>query len=169
MSDILKVLIEIPEGSRVKYELDEETGEICVDRVMPTAMGYPVNYGLIEETLGEDGDALDALLFISEPIIPGVIVKCKVIGVLEMADENGIDNKIVCVPAQTKIDPICGAWESLTDIPEAKKAMIRHFFEHYKDLEPGKFVKLKEWKGVDEAWTIIKKAQAKFTAEIVEE
>ena len=162
MTDTLKVLIEIPEGSLVKYELDEETKEICVDRLMPTAMGYPVNYGLIENTLGEDGDALDALLFISQPLIPGVIVKCKVIGVLEMADENGIDNKIICVPATTKIDPICGAWSSLADIPEARKATIRHFFEHYKDLEPEKFVKLKEWKGIDEAEKIIKKAQEKF-------
>lgn len=164
MSDTLKVLIEIPEGSRVKYELDEETREICVDRLMPTTMGYPVNYGLIEETLGEDGDALDALLFISQAIVPGVVVKCKVIGVLEMEDEEGIDNKIVVVPATTKIDPLCGAWNSLDDIPEARKATIRHFFEHYKDLEPGKFVKLKEWKGTDEAWKIIKKAQDKFSA-----
>lgn len=131
---------------------------------MPTAMGYPINYGLIEDTLGEDGDALDALLFISQPIVPGVIVKCKPIGVLEMADEAGTDNKIICVPEKTKIDPICGAWKSLADIPEAKKAEIRHFFEHYKDLEPEKFVKLKEWKEVDEAEKIIKKAQEKFNA-----
>lgn len=164
MSDTVKVFIEIPEGSQVKYELDEETHQLCVDRLMPTAMGYPVNYGLIEGTLGEDGDALDALVFISQAVAPGVVIKCKVIGVLEMEDEEGIDNKIICVPAKTKIDPLCGAWESLSDIPAARQATIRHFFEHYKDLEPEKFVKLKEWKGIDEAWEIIKKAQKKLAA-----
>lgn len=161
MSDI-KVLIEIPAGSAVKYELDEETLEMTVDRLMPTAMSYPVNYGLIKETHGEDGDALDALVFISQPVMPGVVIKCKIIGVLEMEDEEGIDHKIVCVPAKTKIDPICGAWESLDDIPEATRRQIRHFFEHYKDLEEGKWVKLKEWKGTEEATAILKAAQDRF-------
>ncbi len=155
MSDPIKVLIEIPEGSNVKYELDEETGEMMVDRLMPTAMCYPVNYGLIRGTSGEDGDALDALVFISRPVMPNSTIKCKIIGVLEMEDEEGVDHKIVCVPAKTKIDPICGAWESLSDIPEAKKIEIRHFFEHYKDLEPEKFVKLKDWKGIKEAEAIL--------------
>ncbi len=160
MSDTtLKVLIEIPEGSRVKYELDEETGEMCVDRLMPTAMSYPVNYGLIHDTHGEDGDALDALVFMSEQVVPNVVVKCKVIGLLEMEDEEGIDHKIVCVPAKTKIDPICGAWSSLDDVPEIRKKSIRHFFEHYKDLEEGKWVKLKEWKGIDAAMEVIAAAQ----------
>lgn len=146
MADTIKVLIEIPEGSRVKYELDEETGEMVVDRIVPVAMNYPVNYGLIDGTAGEDGDALDALVFISEPVVPGVVISCKLIGLLEMEDEEGIDHKLVCVPAKTKIDPVCGAWESLDDVPEAKKRQIRHFFEHYKDLEEGKWVKLKDWK-----------------------
>jgi inorganic pyrophosphatase len=159
MSAELNVLIEIPENSRVKYELDEETGKICVDRLMPTAMSYPINYGLIEGTKGQDGDALDALVFLSENIIPGVIVKCKAIGVLEMEDEEGIDHKIICVPAKTKIDPIYGAWTSLDDIPPAKKNQIKHFFEHYKDLEPEKWVKLKDWNGIEVAQKIIKQAQ----------
>ena len=150
MSDI-KVLIEIPEGSSVKYELDEETGEMTVDRLMPTAMRYPVNYGLIPETSGEDGDALDALVFISQPVMPNVVIKCKILGVLEMEDEEGVDHKIICVPAKTKIDPICGAWESLNDIPEATKKAIRHFFEHYKDLEKGKWVKVEGWGGPKDA------------------
>ncbi len=154
MSDV-KVLIEIPTGSTVKYELDEETGELCVDRLMPTAMGYPVNYGLIKGTHGEDGDALDALVFLSKAVIPGVVIKCKVIGLLEMEDEEGVDHKLICVPAKTKIDPICGAWTSMNDIPEAKKKEIRHFFEHYKDLEEGKFVKLKDWKDVDAAEVVL--------------
>jgi inorganic pyrophosphatase len=163
MSDIvIKVLIEIPEGSNVKYELDEETGEMTVDRLMPTAFSYPVNYGLIDETSGEDGDALDALVFISAKVVPGVVIKCKILGVLEMEDEEGIDHKIVCVPAKTKIDPICGAWDSMDDIPQPKKNEIRHFFEHYKDLEEGKFVKLKDWKGADAAMEILSAAQARF-------
>lgn len=145
MADVL-VKIEIPEGSRVKYELDEETGEMMVDRIVPTAMDYPVNYGLIEGTKGADGDALDALVFLSERVVPGCVVKCRIIGMLEMEDEEGIDHKIVCVPAKQKIDPICGAWTSLDDVPEMKKQQIRHFFEHYKDLEEGKWVKLKDWK-----------------------
>jgi len=165
----LKVLIEIPAGSRVKYELDEHTGEMMIDRVMPTMMGYPMNYGLIEETAGEDGDALDALVFISEPVSPGVYIKCKMIGVLEMEDEEGIDHKIVCVPEKTKIDPVCGAWESLDDIPEAKKIQIKHFFEHYKDLEKGKWVKLNGWHGLDRAAKILAAGQKSFTDKITAE
>ena len=154
MSDVL-VKIEIPEGSRVKYELDEETGEMMVDRIVPTAMDYPVNYGLIEGTKGADGDALDALVFLSERVVPGCVVKCRIIGLLEMEDEEGIDHKIVCVPAKTKIDPICGAWQSLDDVPEMKQKQIRHFFEHYKDLEEGKWVKLKDWKDASFAQKVL--------------
>ncbi len=161
MSDAIKVLIEIPEGSRVKYELDEDTNQIEVDRLMPTAMGYPVNYGLVQETHGEDGDALDALVFISEAVMPGVVIKCKVIGLLEMEDEEGIDHKLVCVPAKTKIDPICGAWESLDDVPEAKKRMIKHFFEHYKDLEEGKWVKLRDWQDQTAGEKVLAAAQSR--------
>lgn len=162
MSDSIKVLIEIPEGSNVKYELDEETGEMMVDRLMPTSMSYPVNYGLIKGAQGEDGDALDALVFISRRVMPGSVIKCKVIGMLEMEDEEGIDHKIVLVPEKAKIDPICGAWTSMDDIPEAKKSEIRHFFEHYKDLEPEKWVKLKEWQGVDAAMKVLEAAQKRF-------
>lgn len=155
----LKVLIEIPQGSSIKYELDEATGEMTVDRLMPTAMSYPVNYGLIHDTHAQDGDALDALVFISQPVMPGVVIKCRPIGLLEMEDEAGIDHKVVCVPEKTKIDPICGAWESLADIPQATKDQIRHFFEHYKDLEEGKWVKLKDWQDLDKAMEVIEAAQ----------
>lgn len=165
MADTVKVLIEIPEGSSVKYELDEETGEMTVDRIVPVAMGYPVNYGLITETAGEDGDALDALVFISQPVVPGVVIKCKIIGMLEMEDEEGVDHKIVCVPAKTKIDPLCGAWESLTDVPKPKMAQIKHFFEHYKDLEEGKWVKLKDWKDAATAEKILEAGRARFIEE----
>lgn len=162
MSDSIKVLIEIPEGSQVKYELDEETGEMMIDRIMPTTMGYPVNYGLVHETHGEDGDALDAFVFTSKPIIGGVNIHCKIIGMLEMEDEEGIDNKLICVPAKPKIDPICGTWESLDDIPEAKKNQIRHFLEHYKDLEEGKWVKLKDWKDAKTANQVLKQCQERY-------
>lgn len=162
---ILKVYLEIPEGGDVKYELDEETNELTVDRLLPVSMGYPINYGLIRQTKGEDGDALDAFVFLSKPIIPGVVIKCKVIGMLGMEDEAGIDNKILCVPATTKIDPICGAWQSIDDIPAAKKAAIKHFFEHYKDLEEGKWVKLTGWADIEAAQTVIARAQTKFNAE----
>lgn len=158
MADVL-VKIEIPEGSRVKYELDEETGEMMVDRIVPTAMDYPVNYGLIEGTKGADGDALDALVFLSERVVPGCVVKCRIIGMLEMEDEEGIDHKIVCVPAKQKIDPICGAWTSLDDVPEMKKQQIRHFFEHYKDLEEGKWVKLKDWKDAATGEALLKNSK----------
>lgn len=151
----LKVLIEIPEGSRVKYELDEKTREMTVDRIMPTAMGYPISYGLIEGTLGEDGDALDALVFISEQVAPNVVINCRLLGMLEMEDEEGIDHKLLVVPASQKIDPICGRWNTIEDIPEAKKSQIKHFFEHYKDLEPEKWVKLKDWQGVDAAQKVL--------------
>lgn len=164
MSEV-KVLIEIPAGSSVKYELDEETGEMTVDRLMPTAMSYPVNYGLIDETAGEDGDALDALVFISQPVVPGVVIKCKIIGLLEMEDEEGVDHKLVCVPAKTKIDPICGAWTTLADVPEAKKREIKHFFEHYKDLEEGKWVKLKDWKDATAAEAVLATGRKKFASQ----
>jgi len=160
--DTFKVYIEIPEGSRVKYERDEETGELCIDRLMPTAMGYPVNYGLIPNTLGQDGDPLDALVFINQSVVPGCVIKCKAIGVLGMEDEEGIDHKILCVPATTKIDPTCGAWESINDIPEAKKAEIKHFFEHYKDLEAGKWVKLSGWDTINKAHALIAESIKRF-------
>lgn len=158
MSDI-KVLIEIPEGSNIKYELDEETLEMTVDRIMPTAMRYPINYGLIKDTHGEDGDALDALVFLSSSVTTNVVINCKVIGMLEMEDEAGVDHKILAVPATTKIDPICGAWESLDDIPAAKKEQIKHFFEHYKDLEKDKWVKIKDWQPAQVALQVLQEAQ----------
>lgn len=159
MSETILVKIEIPEGSRVKYELDEETGEMMVDRIVPTAMNYPVNYGLVEGTKGQDGDALDALVFLSQPVVPGVIVKCKLIGLLEMEDEAGIDHKLVCAPATAKIDPICGQWTSLDDVPAATKTQIRHFFEHYKDLEAGKWVKLRDWRDAKTAQDLLLKSK----------
>lgn len=164
MSDTTKVFIEIPEGSAVKYEIDNETGELVVDRVMPTAMRFPVNYGSINCTKGGDGDPLDALVFTSQPIVPGAVITCNILGVLEMEDEKGIDHKIVCVPVE-KIDFVCGAWKSLNDIPTHRKDQIRHFFEHYKDLEKGKWVKLKGWKEAKIAKEILNKGTLLYEKE----
>ncbi len=156
----LVVHIEIPQGSNIKYELDEENGKFMIDRIMPTTMGYPENYGLIEGTHGQDGDALDVLVFASQALTPNCHIKCKVIGLLEMEDEAGIDHKILAVPLP-KIDMICGQWNSVDDIPEIRIGRMRHFFEHYKDLEEGKWVKLKDIKGADEAVALINESLAK--------
>ena len=154
----VKVFVEIPEGSTVKYERDEETGQLKVDRLLFTPMAFPMSYGLIEGTKGKDGDPLDAVVFLSKPIVPGVVVKCQVIGLLEMEDEEGIDHKVICVPV-AKVDPICGTWASLNDIPAAKKDAVRHFFEHYKDLEPGKWVKLQDWQPKEVAEKLINQSK----------
>jgi inorganic pyrophosphatase len=159
-SQKLLVHIEIPQGSTIKYEVDEESGKFTVDRIMPTTMGYPENYGLIEGTHGKDGDALDVLVFTSVALTPNVYIKCKIIGVLEMEDEAGIDNKLLAVPLP-KVDLICGTWNSLADVPEVRLKRMRHFFENYKALEEGKWVKLREFKGLVEAEAILKEAEIK--------
>ncbi|MGI5827476.1 MAG: inorganic diphosphatase [Patescibacteria group bacterium] len=145
------IQIEIPADSAIKYEVDEANGRIYVDRFLPTPMAYPENYGLIEGTHGKDGDALDALVLTAKPMLPGTWIKAKVIGMLEMEDEEGIDCKLICVPEKTKIDYACGGWEDLSDIPQYRLNRIKHFFEHYKDLEPEKWVKINKFVGKEEA------------------
>ncbi|MCD8484779.1 inorganic diphosphatase [Candidatus Woesebacteria bacterium] len=152
------VHIEIPAGSNIKYEVDEETGNIMVDRLMPTMMSYPENYGLIEDTKGKDGDALDVLVFTSVPLMPNTYIKCKLIGMLEMEDEEGIDHKLLAVPVE-KVDFICGKWQSMDDVPQHRLDRMKHFFEHYKDLESGKWVKLNEFQGYDEAVKVFEEGQ----------
>lgn len=166
MSDqsTLHILVEIPAGSNTKYEQDEETGRIYVDRFVPTPMFYPENYGSIEGAKGKDGDLLDALVLTSQPILPGNWIKAKVIGMLEMEDEEGIDHKILCVPAKAKMDAQCGAWEDLADVPQWRLDKLKHFFEHYKDLEPEKWVKINKFVGKAEALKEVAEAQAKFEA-----
>jgi inorganic pyrophosphatase len=154
----LLVHIEIPQGSNIKYEVDEETGKFCIDRIMPTTMGYPENYGLIEGTHGKDGDALDILVFTSVPLTPNCFIKCKLIGMLEMEDEEGIDHKLLAVPLP-KVDLICGEWNSLDDVPAVRLQKMRHFFENYKALEAGKWVKLREFKGVAEATALLAESE----------
>jgi len=137
--DLKKLLffIEIPAGSSIKYEIDEDTGLLMADRFLHTQMTYPTNYGFIMGTEGKDGDPVDALVLSSQPVAPGVGMKGHLIGVLEMEDEEGSDNKMIAVPDK-KVDPIFGAYESIEDVPQHIKDVIKHFFDHYKELEKGK-------------------------------
>lgn len=148
MLDLKKLtfFIEIPAGSSVKYEIDEETGMLMADRFLHTQMTYPTNYGFVVGTKGKDGDPVDVLVLSSQPVAPGVGIKGHLLGMLEMEDEAGLDSKIIAVPDK-KVDPLYGTWESIEDVPQHMKNVIKHFFDHYKELEPGKFVKTKDWKG----------------------
>ncbi len=141
----VNVIIEIPQGCMVKYEMDKESEVIMVDRFVRTTMGYPANYGFVPNTSSGDGDPVDVLVLCSQPLHPGVMVNVVPIALLEMEDESGVDAKVIAVPTE-KSDPMFGIWKDVGDIPEPIKAKIKHFFEHYKELEPGKWVKLKEWK-----------------------
>ncbi len=151
------VLIEIPQGSNVKYELDKETGLIFVDRFLHTSMVYPFNYGFIPQTLADDGDPVDVLVLCENSVIPGSVIKAKPIGGLLMEDEAGNDEKIIAAPLE-KIDPIEGRYQDIKDIPDALKNKIKHFFEYYKVLEPGKWVKVKNWFNKEKAEKIISRA-----------
>jgi inorganic pyrophosphatase len=146
----VKVIIEIPAGSSIKYEIDKKDNILMVDRFLHTAMYYPFNYGYVPGTLADDGDATDVLVLSSMKVAPGVGIKAQVIGMLEMEDEAGVDSKLIAVPTE-KIDPVYGAWKEIGDVPEHYQNMMKHFFEHYKDLEPGKWVKAKGFLGREAA------------------
>ncbi|MGF9664162.1 inorganic diphosphatase [Arthrobacter crystallopoietes] len=136
------VTIEIPKGSRVKYEIDHETHRLRLDRVLFTSMQYPTHYGYFEDTLGEDGDPLDALVMLQDfDLLPGVLVESRPIAVFNMTDDGGGDAKVLCVPADKRFDHI----QELSDVPEFLVKEIEHFFTRYKDLEPGKWVKAEGW------------------------
>ena len=151
----VNVIIEIPEGSMIKYELDKDAEVIAVDRFVRTTMGYPANYGFVPNTHAGDGDPVDVLVLCSQPLHPGVMINVIPIAMLEMEDESGQDEKIIAVPSE-KSDPMFGVMKDLGDISEHVKAKIKHFFEHYKELEPGKWVKISNWKGKKEAMEAIK-------------
>ena len=151
------VVVEIPQGSAVKYEMEKERGLIFVDRFLFTSMHYPFNYGFIPSTLADDGDPLDALVISREPVHPGSVIRCRPIGVLEMRDEEGLDTKIIAVP-HSKLDPSYEPIRTVDDLPQVVKDRIKHFFEHYKELEPGKWVKVESFKGIQFAIEEIKKA-----------
>lgn len=147
----IEVTIEIPKGSRNKYEVDHETGKVYLDRYLFTPMAYPLDYGFIDHTLGEDGDPLDALVILPEPVFPGVVVKARPLGVFKMTDEAGGDGKLLCV-----IDDV--RWNHLNDIDDVSsflKDEIEHFFVHYKDLEPNKEVTGSGWGDKAEAEKIL--------------
>jgi inorganic pyrophosphatase len=145
------VIIEIPmNADPIKYEVDEESGALFVDRFMGTAMHYPCNYGYIPQTLADDGDPVDVLVVTPVPLIPGVVVTCRALGMLKMLDEAGGDNKLLAVPT-TKILPIYSQWQSHEDLNPARLKTIQHFFEHYKDLEEGKWVRVQGWVGPQES------------------
>lgn len=153
----VNVFIEIPQGSSVKYELDKESGVIMVDRFNFTAMFYPFNYGFIPGTSAEDGDPVDVLVISSYPVEPGTVIPSRPIGMLEMEDEAGIDTKIIAVPT-LKVDPFFSKINDVADLDEMTKKKIQHFFNHYKELEPGKWVKTKKFLGKEEAYKAIKKS-----------
>jgi inorganic pyrophosphatase len=146
------VTIEIPKGQRNKYELDHATGRIRLDRMLFTSTRYPADYGYIEQTLGQDGDPLDALVLLEEPTFPGCLITCRALGMFRMTDEAGGDDKVLCVPAT---DPRMAHLTDITDVSEFDRLEIQHFFETYKDLEPGKSVEGAEWVGRTEAETEI--------------
>ncbi len=159
------VIIEIPmNGDPIKYEVDHESGALFVDRFMSTAMHYPTNYGYVPDTLAADGDPVDVLVITPVPLIPGVVVTCRAIGMLRMDDEAGGDNKLIAVPIQ-KILPLYSSWNKPEDLNPMRLKSIQHFFEHYKDLEPGKWVKVTGWEGPEAAKKEIVDGMAAYEAD----
>jgi inorganic pyrophosphatase len=143
-SDI-NVVIEIPQGSAVKYELDKDSGAIMVDRFLFTPMAYPAAYGFIPGTIADDGDPVDAMVLTpAAPVVPGSVIRARPIGVLLMSDEAGQDEKLICVP-HDKIHPLYTNVHAVEDLPEITRQQIEHFFTRYKDLEKGKWVKVEGW------------------------
>lgn len=147
----VNVIIEIPmHGDPIKYEVDKETGAMFVDRFMSTAMHYPCNYGYVPHTLSEDGDPVDVLVVTPVALITGVVVRCRPVGMLKMTDEAGIDAKIIAVP----VDKLCVLYKDVQQPQDFSPLLLKqvsHFFEHYKDLEANKWVKVEGWVGADEA------------------
>ena len=153
----INAIIEIPYGSNIKYEVDKESGVVMVDRVLYGAMFYPANYGFVPNTLANDGDPADILVLNEYPLQAGSAIKCRLIGVLVMEDESGMDEKLLAVPI-SKIDPRYDNIKSLQDLPQITLDRIKNFFETYKTLEPNKWVKVKDYKGVAQAQEILQKA-----------
>lgn len=155
--DKLNAVIEIPYGSNIKYEIDKDSGAVMVDRVLYSAMFYPANYGFIPSTLADDGDPADVLVLNEYPLQAGSVIPCRLIGVLVMEDESGMDEKLLAVPV-TKIDPRYDGIKSIDDLPKATLDKIKNFFETYKMLEPNKWVKVKGFEDAKKAQDILDKA-----------
>ena len=147
----INVIIEISaNGDPIKFEVDKDSGAVFVDRFLGTAMHYPCNYGYVPHTIAGDGDPVDVLVVSPFPLQPGVVIRCRPVGMLKMEDESGIDAKVVAVPV-SKLTPLYDKVQTTDDLPELLLKQISHFFEHYKDLEPGKWVKVKGWGTVEDA------------------
>lgn len=155
---IVEALIEIPAGSQNKYEFDKEKGVLRLDRVLFSPVHYPTDYGYIDETLEEDGDPIDILVMVTNPTVPGCVIDCRVVGVLAMADDKGVDNKLLGVPIK---DPRFDQVKDLADVPPHVLREIEHFFKTYKDLE-GKTTEIQGWKGAAEAGQILDRARAAY-------
>jgi inorganic pyrophosphatase len=156
--DDIYVVIEIPANSApIKYEIDKDSHAVFVDRFMATAMFYPTNYGYIPHTLADDGDPLDVLVVTPFPVVPGSVVRCRPVGVLFMSDEAGGDLKLVAVP-HDKLSVLYRDVKEAADLPQLLMQQIQHFFEHYKDLEPGKWVKIDRWGNAAEARAEVEKS-----------
>ena len=160
----INVIIEIPaQSDPVKYEVDKDTGAMFVDRFMATAMFYPCNYGYVPHTLSDDGDPVDVLVVTPHALISGAVIRCRPVGMLKMTDESGEDAKVVAVP-HGKLSPLYDHVQSPQDLPELLLNQISHFFEHYKDLEKGKWVKVEGWVGVEEARAEISASVERYQA-----
>jgi inorganic pyrophosphatase len=156
------VVIEIPAKTPgIKFELDKASGCVMVDRFMATPMHYPCDYGFIPHTLSDDGDPVDVLVVAPYPLQPGVVVHCRPLGMLEMEDESGVDAKLIAVPV-AKLTPVYNKITTHEDLPQLLLQQIEHFFHHYKDLEPGKWVKIRGWKNIEAAKTEILTAIDRF-------
>lgn len=160
----INVIIEIPlNGDPIKYEVDKESGEIFVDRMLGTAMHYPCNYGYVPHTLCGDGDPVDVMVIMPLAVVPGAVIRCRPVGVLKMTDDGGEDAKIIAVPHE-KVTPLYKDVQDIKDLPELTLNQISHFFQHYKDLEPGKWVKIEGWGDADAAREEIKQSVVNFEA-----
>lgn len=165
LPDSINVVIEIPaDGGPVKYEVDKESGAVFVDRFMSTTMRYPCNYGYVPQTLSEDGDPVDVLVITPAPLLTGSVIPCRPVALLKMTDEAGGDSKIIAVPT----DKLCVLYrdiKGLNDLPSPLLDTIANFFEHYKDLEAGKWVKVEGWEGIDAARNEIMSSVDRYNAQ----
>ena len=160
--EIINVVVDIAKGSLNKYEYDEERGYFILDRVSYSSISWPFDYGSIPQTKADDGDPLDVVLLVTNPTFPGCVVKARPIGILLMEDEAGEDNKIIALPIE-KIEPRFKEIQDISGLAEHTKKEIEFFFEHYKKLEPGKFVKIKGWQGKEKAKEKISQAVKEWT------
>lgn len=154
----MNVIIEVPIGGEpIKYEIEKDSGALFVDRFLYTPMRYPGNYGFVPHTLSADGDPIDVVVCNTRPIVPGAVMNCRVVGALVMEDDGGGDEKLVAVPTEKLTSRYDGV-QNYTDLPTILTSQIEHFFSHYKDLEPNKWVKIERWAGVDEAKDMVREA-----------